>query len=80
MKYRIAHFRKNRKELPTEDAFLDANRSSDDDPCFYINIKDLDELNYLAKKYGKLMICPPGTGPFKEEWFIWVSDSGFSQR
>lgn len=77
MKFTIAHFRamsleEIQKQYPT-------STFTKDKRCLILDIEPT-ELIELSRRFGQIMVSPPDYGPYKGEWFVWLSRDGFGQK
>jgi hypothetical protein len=71
MKFTIGHFYKDRDNPPVPEAVKVGD-------WWEVEITDLID---FASKHGAIRVHPPGFAPYKEGWFVWVTDgNSFSQR
>ena len=62
MRYRIGHY--YGKEPPIPEAIKVGD----------VYEVEIDDLNAFVEKHGPIILSPPGKSPYKDGWWIWVTD------
>jgi len=79
MKALVLHFYGGNDNPPCDGAVMIKPRG-EYAPEWEVEINDL--AGWIAKHNGNVIVSPPGCSPYKDRWFIWVTDSSnqFKQK
>jgi hypothetical protein len=69
MKYKIGHY--YGKQPPVPEAHVVEPGDDKHMPLYEVEI---DDLNAFVEKHGPIILSPPGSTPYRDGWWIWVTD------